>query len=80
MTLTLSGNYNLKPVFGMAREGQVFLYNKTYYLKVAFDKAAKIGVVDDELKGKSFRFWERVKFEPNYKIDKIFPNVSITFN
>ena len=79
MTLTLSENYNLKPVFGMAREGQVFLYDKTYYLKVAFDKAAKIGVVDDRLRDKCFRFWERVKFTPDYKIDKIYPNVSITF-
>lgn len=79
MNLTLSENYNLKPVFGMAREGQVFLYGKTYYLKVAFDKAAKIGVVDDKLKDKSFRFWERVKFDPEYKIDKIYTNVDIIF-
>lgn len=80
MTLTLSENYNLKPVFGMAREGQVFLYDKTYYLKVAFDKAAKIGVVYDKWEDKSFRFWERVKFTPEYKIDKIYTNVDITFN
>ena len=79
MTLALSENYNLKPVFGMAREGQVFLYNKTYYLKVAFDKAAKIGVVDDKLKDKSFRFWERVKFTPDSKIDKIYLDVNILF-
>ena len=79
MTLALSENYNLKPVFGMAREGQVFLYGETYYLKVAFDKAAKIGAVDDKLKGRDFRFWERVKFDPNYKIDKIYTNVYILF-
>ena len=79
MTLALSENYNLKPVFGMARVGQVFLYNKTYYLKVAFDKAAKIGLVDDKLKDKSFRFWERVKFVSDSKIDKIYTDVYITF-
>ena len=79
MTLALSENYNLKPVFGMAREGQVFLYGKTYYLKVAFDKAAKIGVVGDRLEDKCFRFWERVKFEPDYKIDKIYTDVYIIF-
>lgn len=79
MTLALSENYNLKPVFGMAREGQVFLYDKTYYLKIAFDKAAKIGMVDDRLEYKYFKFWERVKFTPDYKIDKIYTEAYITF-
>ena len=79
MTLTLSENYNLRPVFGMVREGQVFLYGETYYLKVAFDKAAKIGLVDDKLKDKSFRFWERVKFVSDSKIDKIYTDVHILF-
>lgn len=80
MTLKLSKNRNLKPVFSMAQEGEVFLYDKTYYLKISFDKAAKIGVIDDKLKDKYFILWEWIEFEPECEIDEIYPNVSITFD
>ena len=79
MTLPLCANCNPKQVFCMVQEGQVFSKNGIYYLKVAFDKAAKIGLVDDKLKDKSFRFWERVKFVSDSKIDKIYTDVYITF-
>lgn len=79
MTLTLYANRNPKPVFCMVQEGQVFLYDETYYLKISFDKAAKIGVIDDKLKDKDFILWEWIEFDPEDEIDEIFPNVSITF-
>lgn len=79
MTLKLSKDRNLKPVFSMLQEGEVFLYDETYYLKISFDNAAKIGVIDDKLKDKDFILWDWREFDPEDEIDKIFPNVSITF-
>ena len=80
MTLTLSDNRNPKPIFGMVQEGGVFLHGKTYYLKISYDKAATIGVTDDKLKDKYFRLWEWVEFDADSEVDKIYPNVSITFD
>ena len=80
MTLMLFENYNPKPVFGMAREGQVFLQNGIYYLKISIDEAAQIGQTSDNTKeSKWFSLWEWVNFDADSEVDKIYPNVSITF-
>lgn len=81
MTLTLSVNTNPKPMFCMVEEGQVFLQNGIYYLKISNDEAAQIGQTGDNTKeSKWFSLWECVNFDIDCIVDKIYPNVSITFN
>ena len=80
MTLMLSVNPNPKPMFCMVEEGQVFLKNGIYYLKISNDEAAQIGQTDDNTKeSKWFSLWEWVNFDIDCIVDKIYPNVSITF-
>lgn len=81
MTLTLSVNRNPKPMFCMVEEGQVFLQNGIYYLKISNDEAAQIGQTGDNTKeSKWFSHWEWVNFDIDSIVDKIYPNVSITFD
>ena len=80
MTLPLYVNRNPKPGFCMVQEGQVFLQNGIYYLKISTDYAAQIGQTGDNTKeSKGFSFWEWVDFDADSEVDKIYPNVSITF-
>ena len=65
----------------MVEEGQVFLQNGIYYLKISNDEAAQIGLTGDNTKeSKWFSFWEWVNFDIDCIVDKIYPNVSITFD
>ena len=81
MNLTLSENYNLKPVFGMAREGQVFLRDGIYYLKISIDGAVQIGQTGDNTEeSKWFSPCGLVNFDIDCIVDEIYPNVSITFD
>lgn len=81
MTLPLYANRNPEPVFCMVQEGQVFLQNGIYYLKISIDEAAQIGQTGDNTKeSKRFSFWELVNFDIDSIVDEIYPNASITFN
>ena len=81
MTLTLYANRNPKPVFCMVEEGQVFLQNGIYYLKISIDEAVQIGKTGDNTKeSKWFSPWELVNFDIDSIVDEIYPNVSITFD
>lgn len=80
MTLLLPVNRNPKLVFGMVQEGEVFLYDGIYYLKISNERAAQIGQTDDNTKeNKWFSLWEWVNFDIDSIVDEIYPNVSITF-
>ena len=80
MTLTLRANCNPKPVFCMVQEGQVFSKNGIYYLKFSIDEAVQIGQTGDNTKeSKWFTPWELVSFDIDSEVDKIYPNISITF-
>lgn len=81
MTLMLSVNRNPEPMFCMVQEGQVFLRDGIYYLKISNDEAAQIGQTGDNTEeSKWFRPWEWVNFDIDSEVDKIYPNTSITFD
>lgn len=81
MTLLLNANRNPEPMFCMVQEGQVFLRDGIYYLKISTDEAAQIGQTGDNTEeSKWFSPWELINFDVDSIVDEIYPNTSITFD
>ena len=81
MTFTLDANRNSKQVFCMVQDGQVFLQNGIYYLKISPEEAIQIGQTGDNMKeSKWFSPLELIDFNIDSIVDEIYPNVSITFD
>lgn len=80
MTFNLTGIVVPTLTFGKVEKGQVFLLQDSYYFKVGEDNAVRIGVVNDYIFETGETLWDEVEFDSDLHIDKVFPNVSITFN
>ena len=80
MTFNLTGIVVPTLTFGKVEKGQVFLLQDSYYFKVGEDNAVRIGVVSDYIFETGETLWAEVELDSGLQIDKVFPNVSITFD
>lgn len=79
MTFNLTNIVVPALTFGKVEKGQVFLLQDSYYFKVSEDNAVRIGVTNDYIFETGETIWDEVEFDSGLHIDKVFPNISITF-